>query len=66
MGFSEYMAVTEEYNIHSGVELVDGKIVFNTVPGEVHEETSLNFNHHVHSVYGSQALRSLGSTSTHP
>ena len=62
----EYMALTDEYNIGSGMELVANKLVFHEVPTRVHEHVSLKFNNAILRTYGDDDLVPNGSASIFP
>jgi hypothetical protein len=62
----EYMALTDEYNIGSGMELVANKLVFHELPTNVHEHVSLKFNNAILRTYGDDDLVPNGSASLFP
>ena len=62
----EYMALTDEYNIGSGMKLVANKLVFHELPTNVHEHVSLKFNNAILRTYGDDDWVPNGSASIFP
>ena len=62
----QYQALTDEFNIGAGVELVAHKLIFLTFPTRVHEHVSVKFNNAIVRTYGDNDLVPNGSASIFP
>lgn len=62
----QYTALTDEFNIGSGVELAANKLIFHEFPTKVHEQVARKFNNAIMRTYGDDDLVPNGSASIFP
>jgi hypothetical protein len=62
----EYLALTDEFNIGSEIELTAHNLIFHDSPSRVHEHVSVKFERSVSQTYDDDNLSPWGSASTPP